>query len=109
MRKSEDAEMRSRLLRHPGPPGREVARPVPDAPVEKFVLEVKGGPTPSFLENSENLCKAPQRAIASFAAQNGSTLKLTPRIATSCGNSHKSKGAGKRAAKHRHKGQGKKR
>ena len=81
---------------------------VPDAPVEKFVLQMKGGPKYSLLENSENLCKAPQRAIAAFTAQNGDTLKLAPRIADGCGKSPRSKGGGHHAARHRHKGQGKK-
>jgi hypothetical protein len=62
---------------------------VPDAPVEKFVLEMKGGPKHSLLENSEDLCRKPQRAIADFTAQSGRVLDLTPTIATSC----KGKGA----------------
>jgi hypothetical protein len=82
---------------------------VPDAPVEKFVLEMKGGPRYSLLENSENLCGKPQKAIASFTAQNGATLKLAPKIANDCGKKRKAKGDGKRPARHRHKGSGKKR
>jgi hypothetical protein len=58
---------------------------VPDAPVEKFVLEMKGGPRYSLLENSEDLCIRPQKAIAAFTAQNGATLRLTPKIANGCG------------------------
>ena len=44
---------------------------VPDAPVERFVLEMKGGKKYGLLENSENLCAKPQKAIARFTAQNG--------------------------------------
>jgi hypothetical protein len=57
---------------------------VPDAPVEKFVLEMKGGPKYSLLENSENLCQKPQRAIARFTAQNGAVQQTKPLIATQC-------------------------
>jgi hypothetical protein len=57
---------------------------VPDAPVERFVLEMKGGPKYSLLENSEDLCRKPQKAIANFTAQNGATLRLTPKIADGC-------------------------
>lgn len=57
---------------------------VPDAPVEKFVLEMKGGPKYSLLENSENLCARPQRAIASFTAQNGKVDNSKPLVANGC-------------------------
>jgi hypothetical protein len=78
---------------------------VPDAPVEKFVLEMKGGPKYSLLENSENLCKKPQKATANFTAQNGATLKLTPKIAISC---KKKGGKGKKGKGHGKKHKGKK-
>jgi hypothetical protein len=58
---------------------------VPDAPVEKFVLEMKGGKKYSLLENSENLCARPQKAIASFTAQSGKVLNLHPTVANDCG------------------------
>jgi hypothetical protein len=67
---------------------------VPDAPVEKFVLELKGGPKYSLLENSENLCARPQRAIARFTAQNGTVSQSKPLIANQCkkkGSSHKTR------------------
>jgi hypothetical protein len=57
---------------------------VPDAPVEKIVLEMKGGPKYGLLRNSENLCDKPQRARASFTAANGKVLSLSPKIANSC-------------------------
>jgi hypothetical protein len=58
---------------------------VPDAPVSRFVLEMKGGKKYSLLENSENLCRKPQRAIARFTAQNGAVLQSKPLIANQCG------------------------
>lgn len=69
---------------------------VPDAPVEKFVLEMKGGPKYSLLENSEPLCGRPQRAIARFTAQNGKVLQMKPPIANECG---KKKGRRRRQAR----------
>jgi hypothetical protein len=66
---------------------------VPDAPVEKFTLELKGGKKYGLLINSENICQKKQMAQASFTAQNGKTLVLSPTIANSCkGGSKKSKG-----------------
>jgi hypothetical protein len=74
---------------------------VPDAPVEKFVLEMKGGPKYSLLVNSENLCKRKQKGIARFTAQNGRVLQTKPVIANDCGK--KGKGHGKKAHKKRAK------
>ncbi|HTT95244.1 MAG TPA: hypothetical protein VMF55_11275 [Solirubrobacterales bacterium] len=70
---------------------------VPDAPVEKFELRMKGGPKYSLLENSEPLCRKPQRAIARFTAQNGRVLHWKPKVALQCkktggkGKPHKSR------------------
>jgi hypothetical protein len=58
---------------------------VPDAPVSRFVLEMKGGSKYGLLENSEDLCKKPQRAIARFTAQNGLVDQTKPLVANSCG------------------------
>jgi uncharacterized repeat protein (TIGR01451 family) len=79
---------------------------VPDAPVEKFELNLKGGPKYSLLENSENLCAKPQKAIADFTAQSGKVLDLKPTITNSCKTNG---GKGKKGGKHRkkHKGTGK--
>lgn len=65
---------------------------VPDAPVEKFELNLKGGPKYSLLENSENLCRKPQKAIATFTGQNGAVLNLKPTIANGCGKKKHHKG-----------------
>jgi hypothetical protein len=72
---------------------------VPDAPVEKFVLEMKGGPKYSLLENSENLCRKPQRAIVQFTAQNGVIAEYKPLIANQCGK--KNRKHHKRRSSHR--------
>jgi hypothetical protein len=68
---------------------------VPDAPVERFVLQLKGGPKYGLLENSENLCKAKQVAGASFTSQSGQVLELPTTIANSCKGGKKKPGGGK--------------
>lgn len=62
---------------------------VPDASVEKFVLELKGGKKYGLLENSENLCRKTQEAHVNFTAQNGKRISLAPRIADKCRKGHK--------------------
>jgi hypothetical protein len=71
---------------------------VPDAPVEKFVLEMKGGKKYGLLVNSENLCKKPQRLAAEFTAQNGLVDQLHPLVANSCKKGHKKR---KKTSKHK--------
>jgi hypothetical protein len=70
---------------------------VPDAPVERFVLEMKGGKKYGLLENSEDLCKKKQVAGSSFRAQNGKVLTLSTKILNSC------RGGSKGHKKHRKK------
>jgi hypothetical protein len=73
-----------------GPTGglRNTFEVVPDAPVTKFVLEMKGG-AKGLLQNSENLCSKPQRARVDFTAQNGKVYDTHPRVVTGCKhNSH---------------------
>jgi len=72
---------------------------VPDAPVSKFVLEMKGGPKYGLLENSENICRKPQRAAVQFNAQNGKVVNLNPLIANSCGKKGKKKGGGEKSGR----------
>ena len=62
---------------------------VPDAPVSRFILEMKGGKKYGLLENSENLCAKSQKAEARLVAQNGLIDKLHPQIGVQC---KKSKG-----------------
>ncbi|HXV04412.1 MAG TPA: hypothetical protein VFP23_00715 [Solirubrobacterales bacterium] len=64
-------------MRHPGVRGREADRHVPDAPVSKFTLSLKGGAR-GLIQNSEDLCAKPQRASAEFTAHNGKLSELTP-------------------------------
>lgn len=78
---------------------------VPDAPVEKFVLELKGGKKYGLLVNSENVCKRKQVGQASFKAQNGRKKSFSVTIANSCGKARKGgKGNASKNPKH---GQGK--
>lgn len=69
-----------------------VFRTVPDVPVSKFVLNMKGGKK-SLLVNSVNTCAKPQRAIVNMKAQNGkkkNAKKFKLNIA-SCGKKKKGK------------------
>jgi hypothetical protein len=84
---------------------------VPDAPVEKFILELKGGKKYSLLENSENLCKAPsaaRRAIVRFTGQNGAVEQLHPLVRAACGKAepHRGSGGKKNAKAKHHRGSG---
>jgi hypothetical protein len=68
---------------------------VPDAPVSKFVLEMKGGKK-GLLVNSRNLCAGANRAIVQLDGQNGKAHDFRPAVGNSCGKAKK-----KRAGKHR--------
>jgi hypothetical protein len=70
---------------------RTVFRHVPDAPVTKFTLRMKGGKK-GLLVNSRNLCLAPGRAEAKLGAQNGKTSLRRPLLANACRASGKGKG-----------------
>ncbi len=58
---------------------------VPDAPVSKFVLELRGGPKKGLIENSENLCLKPQQATVTFTAQNNKMAQFRSLIGNDCG------------------------
>jgi hypothetical protein len=66
---------------------------IPDAPVTKFVLTMKGG-AKSLLANSVDLCasKAASTATVKTVGHNGATHKTAPSLATSCGGKHKKHG-----------------
>src|SRR4029077_14859923 len=64
---------------------------VPDAPVERFVLELKGGKKYGLLENSEDICRKVPRANATFTAQNGRVVTLRPQLKADCGGKTKGK------------------
>jgi hypothetical protein len=57
---------------------------VPDAPVSKFTLSLKGGKKYGLIENSESLCAKPQKLSALFVGQNGRVAHFTSKIAVSC-------------------------
>lgn len=59
---------------------------VPDAPVSRFVLEMRGG-RKGLLVNSENLCskRSKRRAIVRFVGQNGKVRAFRPLVGRRCG------------------------
>jgi hypothetical protein len=66
---------------------------VPDVPVSKFTLTVRGGKH-GLLENSTNLCARKYRVIAKFKGQNGKKANQKPKLRTPC--------RSKKAGHHRH-------
>jgi hypothetical protein len=65
---------------------------VPDAPVTKFVLRMKGG-AKGLLVNSTDVCRRPHRATADFTAQNGRAANLRPVLSfKGCGKGRKGGG-----------------
>lgn len=70
---------------------------VPDVPVSKFVLSMKGGKK-GLLVNSRDLCAKPNFSVLNFKAQNGKKLrkKELPLRTPGCGHAHKQH-------KHRHR------
>jgi hypothetical protein len=64
---------------------------VPDAPVTKFVLKMKGGKK-SLLVNSRNLCKGKKaRATVHMVGQNGKLHNERPLVLNGCGKKSKRK------------------
>jgi hypothetical protein len=57
-------------------------RVVPDAPVERFELTMRGGKKTGLLVNSTDLCRSSERGVAVFEGQNGrrssTSLRLAP-------------------------------
>ncbi len=68
---------------------------IPDAPVSRFVLEMKGGKK-GLLVNSENLCRKTHRANARFVAQNGRQATLRPVVENDCKEPRRGKRGSKR-------------
>jgi hypothetical protein len=72
-----------------GKKGSEVSRvrstfaALPDAPVSKFVLQLKGGKR-GLLQNSANLCKAKNLPTVKLDAQNGRFAEVRKPISDSC-------------------------
>lgn len=65
----------------------------PDAPVSKFILKMNGG-RKSLIENSRNICKSSNRAIAVLVGQNGRRYRQAPQIKMKCGKTRRN-GRGK--------------
>jgi hypothetical protein len=78
---------------------------VPDVPVSKFVLTVRGGRR-GLLVNSLNLCQAPVKAIVRIRAQNGKKANRHSTLRTPCrrrhGKSHRRKHAHRGELRRRH-------
>jgi hypothetical protein len=62
---------------------RTIFNAVPDAPVEKFMLEMQGGKK-GLIVNSRNLCLSKPQARVRFKGQNGRVYGSRPVIGTSC-------------------------
>jgi hypothetical protein len=73
---------------------------VPDAPLTKVVLKMKGAKK-GLLQNSRDICAAPSKASASFAAHNGRTLTAAPPLEARCKGKAAKKAKGKRNGKRR--------
>lgn len=69
---------------------------VPDAPVSRFVLQLKGGKR-GLIENSVDLCKAPQKASVKTIGQNGKAYDFEQKLGVKC-----AKGAKKTGGKKKH-------
>jgi hypothetical protein len=72
---------------------------VPDAPVEKFTLELKGGKK-GLLVNSTDVCKGTHKALAAFTGQNGKLDEYEPVLKAQCGK-QKSKKSGAKKKSHK--------
>ncbi|HYH52556.1 MAG TPA: hypothetical protein VD761_00345 [Solirubrobacterales bacterium] len=68
---------------------------VPDAPVSKFVLEMKGGKKGLLVHNTD-VCKTRPRATVKLDGQNGKVHDFQPLVRTDCGKAKAKKRGGKR-------------
>jgi len=68
---------------------------VPDVPVSKFVVTIKGGKKRGLLVNSSNLCAKKYKVIARFTGQNGKKDNMKPKLRTPCKKHHKKYHKGK--------------
>jgi hypothetical protein len=57
---------------------------VPDVPVSKFALTIRGGKKRGLLVNSTNLCAKRYKVIARFTGQNGKHANQKPKLRTPC-------------------------
>lgn len=65
---------------------------VPDVPVSKFTLTVRGGKRRGLLVNSTNLCAKKYKVIARFTGQNGKKANQRPKLRTPCKRHKKHRG-----------------
>jgi hypothetical protein len=63
---------------------RATFRTVPDAPLKKVILSMRGGGK-GLLVNSRNLCAAPSRSLLQLIAQNGKRQRSHPLLGNKCG------------------------
>ncbi|HZJ28477.1 MAG TPA: hypothetical protein VFD37_00645, partial [Solirubrobacterales bacterium] len=69
---------------------------LPDAPVTRFVLNMRGGKR-SLIVNSKNICRFRGRASVNMRGQNGRVHKTRPRVTSSaCKKGKRGKGQGKK-------------
>ena len=64
---------------------------IPDAPVSKFVLKMKGG-AKGLLANSRDLCSFTPKAKVQMTGQNGKSANSNLKLGTSCGGKSKNRG-----------------
>lgn len=64
---------------------------VPDVPVTKFILRMKGGKKKGLLQNSQNICKGPLSSVMNMKGQNGKKVKNNklPLKVSGCGKKKK--------------------
>jgi hypothetical protein len=72
---------------------------VPDAPITKFDLDLKGGKR-GLLINSENVCKGIHKVTQRLVGQNGAVVTRQTNLETPCGSK---KPRAKRVASHARK------
>ena len=70
---------------------RNIFNVVPDAPVSKFILTMKGGGK-GLLVNSRDICARTYRATVKMDGQNGKIHDTKPQLKASCGKNGKKKG-----------------
>jgi hypothetical protein len=68
---------------------------IPDQPVSKFVLSMKGGKK-GLLQNSTNICKGTHTTTVKFVGQNGAVINPNTPLKANCGKSSARKAAAKR-------------
>jgi hypothetical protein len=61
---------------------------VPDAPVSRFELKMRGGKR-GLLVNSQNICRSRHRAVASYTSHNGIAYSAKPALKVRCGHKRK--------------------